>query len=132
MSVFIEIAGLVTGMIVMLARLFRDRLVAMTVLIEVSGLVPGMFVMGTGFFLGHVRLPLAGSLVVAPVNARPDLLVPRQRHLRFECRRPLQLISNSGARLLDRPHQCPQNALQSWPAGAFSFARFDFGSFRSP
>lgn len=37
-------------------------LVAMTVLIEVSGLVPGMFVMSTGFFLGHVRLPLAGSL----------------------------------------------------------------------
>lgn len=62
MTVFIEITGLVTGMIVMLARLFGDCLVAMTVLIEVSGLVPGMFVMSTGFFLGHVRLPLAGSL----------------------------------------------------------------------
>lgn len=62
MTVFIEIAGIVPGMIVVLARLFGDRLVAMTVLIEVSGLVACMFVMGTGFFLGHGRLPLAGNL----------------------------------------------------------------------
>lgn len=71
MSVLIEIAGLVAWMVVVLARLFRDRLVAMSVFIEVSGLVPGMLVMRTGFLLGHGRLPLAGSLVVALVNARP-------------------------------------------------------------
>ena len=82
MSVFIEIARLVTGMIVMLARLFRDRLVAMTVLIEIAGLVPGMFVMGTGFFLGHDRLPLAGSLgersadLLGSPAAPPPIRVP--------------------------------------------------------
>ncbi len=72
MTVFIEIAGLVPGMIVMLARLFGDRLVAMTVLIEVSLFVAWMFVMGTGFFLGHGRLPLAGNLE----ERSADLLVP--------------------------------------------------------
>ena len=68
MTVFIEIAGLVPGVVVVLARLFRDRLVAMTVLIEITGFVPGMVVVSAWFFLGHGRLPLAGSVGKRPAD----------------------------------------------------------------
>lgn len=54
MTVLVEIARLVTGMIMMLPRDFLlSGLVAMAMLIEVTGLVAGMVVMLTRLLFGH-------------------------------------------------------------------------------
>lgn len=56
-TVLVEVARLVAGMIVMLARLLGGRLVTMTVLVQIAGLVTGMVVMLAGCFFCHDGSP---------------------------------------------------------------------------
>ncbi|PZR81764.1 MAG: hypothetical protein DI537_37745 [Stutzerimonas stutzeri] len=57
----VEITKLVPGMIVVLAWLFRRRLIAVPVLVEISGLVAWMVMILAGFFLCHVSTPFRGT-----------------------------------------------------------------------
>lgn len=53
MPVLIEIAWLVARMVVMRTGLFRNRFVAVTVVVQIAGGVTGMIVMWAGLFFGH-------------------------------------------------------------------------------
>lgn len=57
MSVLIEITGLVTWVIVVLAGDFLGRLVAVPAFVEVPRGMAGMVVMCAGFFVWHDDLP---------------------------------------------------------------------------
>jgi hypothetical protein len=57
----VEISRLVPGVIVVLAWLFRYRLVAVPVLVEISGLVTWVVMMLAGFFVCHVSTPFRGN-----------------------------------------------------------------------
>ena len=59
MSVLVDVPGLVTGVVVMLARLVLHRfvvmtgMVAMAVLVQIAGRVPGVIVVLAGLFVRH-------------------------------------------------------------------------------
>lgn len=52
-AVFVQIAGLMAGMIMMRTRLFLDRFVAVTMLVQIARSMPRMIVMRSWFFRCH-------------------------------------------------------------------------------
>lgn len=78
----VEIAGRMTGVVVMLTRPFLlTGLVAMTVVVEIAGLVARVIVVFAGFFRCHVGSPMRVQLSTA---AHGDPRPKRRQHSAHE------------------------------------------------
>jgi hypothetical protein len=95
MPVRIEVAGLVAGMIVMLARLFGNRCVPMSVLIEIAGGVPRMVVVRPRLLRDRL---VSVPMLIEIARRMTGVIVMRSWLLLGHCASPILRVWKNGCR----------------------------------